>query len=123
MTTGYIDTNILIDYFGGHPPAKAALERFTDLKLPAVVYIEFMAGLKTPEQEAAVDKVISALFEVVQTDMAICREAARLRQKSRVKLPDLMIYATARVGKGVLVTRNIKDFNGDEADVYVPYGV
>lgn len=121
MTTGYVDTNILIDYFAGHEPAKAALERFTNLKLPAVSYIEFMAGVPTAQQKAVADKVIAAIFEIVQTDMDICREAALLRRRMRLKLPDIMIYATARVGKGVLVTRNTKDFGPTQKDIYIPY--
>lgn len=121
MSTAYIDTNILIDFFAGHAPAKTALERFTHLKLPAVSYIEFMAGLHTSAQKAMADKVIEAVFEVVHTDIDICREAAVLRRKLRIKLPDAMIYATARAGGGILVTRNTKDFDGGQPDVYVPY--
>ena len=121
MTTAYIDTNILIDYFAGHLPAKTAFEKFTYLKLPAVTYTEFMAGLHSEDQRLAADKVIHALFEVVHTDMEICREAAALRRQKRIKLPDLLIYATARIGGGILVTRNIKDFDESADDIYVPY--
>ncbi len=121
MTIAYVDTNILIDFFAGHTPAKAALERFTSLKLPAVSYIEFMAGLHTRSQKVMADKVIESLFDVVHTDMDICREAAILRGRLKIKLPDTLIYATARVGGGVLVTRNTKDFDAKQPDIYVPY--
>ncbi len=122
MSIGYIDTNILIDYFAGHEPAKATFEKFTALKLPAVSYIEFMAGIRTKQQRLVADKVINAIFEIVHTNTDICKEAARLRQELKLKLPDIMIYATARTGGGVLVTRNTKDFNADWADIDVPYG-
>lgn len=32
MTAGYVDTNILIDYFAGREEARAALEKFSSLK-------------------------------------------------------------------------------------------
>lgn len=121
MTAGYVDTNILIDYFAGRVEAKTALEKFSSLKLPAVSYIEFMAGVRAAQQRVVADRVIGALFEIVHTDMDICREAALLRQKMRVKLPDIMVYATARAGGGVLITRNTKDFDEAAPDIHVPY--
>jgi len=123
MTIAYLDTNILIDYFAGHVPAKTVMEQFDSLKLPAVTYIEFMAGLKNKQQIETADKVIHDLFEVVQTTQEICNKAANLRREKRLKLPDLMIYATSLVGGGVLVTRNTKDFQADNKTIMVPYGL
>lgn len=121
MTTGYVDTNILIDYFAGHPSAKTTLEKFTHLKLPAVNYAEFMAGVHSERQRIVADKVINAIFEVVHTDMNICREAAALRREMRLKMPDALAYATARTGKGTFITRDKKDFTIGIDDIYVPY--
>ncbi len=123
MTIAYLDTNILIDYFAGHVPAKTVMEQFDSLKLPAVTYIEFIAGLKNKQQIETADKVIHDLFEVVQTTQEICNKAANLRREKRLKLPDLMIYATSLVGGGILVTRNTKDFQADNKTIMVPYGL
>lgn len=119
MTAGYLDTNILVGFFKGEYAIKEALERFDSLKIPAIAYAEFMVGLTLGAQIEAADKVIDALFEVVQTDRDICREAAYLRRTARLKLPDAMIYATARAGGGTLITRD-KDFDKSWPDVYVP---
>jgi predicted nucleic acid-binding protein len=120
MKAGFLDTNILIGFFKGDEAVKAALERFETLKIPAIAYAEFMVGLPAQGQRSMADKAIDALFEIVQTDRATCYEAASLRRETRLKLPDALIYAAARVGGGVLITRNTKDFNPDWADVYVP---
>ena len=120
MTVGYLDTNILIAFFGGEIAVKNALERFAGLKLPAAAYVEFMTGLKTAQEEAVFDEVIHSLFDIVQTDMKICREATALRRKMRLKLPDALIYATARAGGGVLITRNTKDFDPQAKDIEIP---
>jgi predicted nucleic acid-binding protein len=119
MTAGYLDTNILIGFFKGDPTVKAALERFQPLKIPAVAYTEFLVGLKFAAQIEAADKVIHALFEIVHTEPKICHEAADLRRKMRLKLPDALIYATARVGGGTLITHD-KNFDAQARDIYVP---
>jgi predicted nucleic acid-binding protein len=120
MTAAYLDTNILIGFFKGDQTVKAALVRFQPLKIPSAAYTEFLVGLKFAAQIEAADRVISALFEIVQTDIDICHEAADLRRKMRLKLPDALIYATARIGGGVLITRDTKDFDPHAADIYVP---
>jgi len=119
MTTGYLDTNIIVGFFKGEDAIKAALERFDSLKIPAMAYAEFMVGLKQEAQRQAADHIIDALFEIVHSDREICHEAAALRRAVRLKLPDAMIYATARAGGGVLITRD-KDFDEKGGDVYVP---
>ena len=122
MTAGYLDTNILIAYFGGDVMARKALERFSPLRLPAIAYAEFLSGLKDERERSTLDEILHKLFEIVQTDTAICREAAHLRRESRLKLMDALIYATARAGGGSLITRD-KDFDKSWPDVYIPdYG-
>jgi len=118
MATAFIDTNILIGYFGGEPSIKSLLEGYTELKLPAVAYAEFMTGIKTERDEAVFSDIIKQLFDIVHTNDDICLETARIRRNWRLKLPDAMIYATARVGGGVLVTRD-RDFDFGGNDVYV----
>ena len=119
MTTGYLDTNILVGFFKGDRSVKAALERFDSLKIPAMAYAEFLVGLPYPHQRDASDKVIAALFEIVHSSAAICHAAADLRRVHRLKIADAMIYATAKAGGGTLITRD-KDFDGKGGDVYVP---
>jgi predicted nucleic acid-binding protein len=119
MTVGYLDTNILVGFFKGDPGVKAALERFDSLKIPAMAYAEFLVGLPYPHQREASDKVIEAVFEIVHSSKEICHEAAELRRLSRLKIADAMIYATAKAGGGVLITRD-KDFDQNSADVHFP---
>lgn len=118
MATGYLDTNIIVGFFKGEDAIKSTLERFDSLKIPAMAYAEFMVGLKRDSQRQMADDVIDALFEIVHSDREICHEAADLRRRTRLKLPDAMIYATARTGGGVLITRD-KDFDTGAKDIYI----
>ena len=61
--------------------------------------------------------------EVADVDRRTAEEAVRLRRSGRIRLPDAIVWATARVRQAVLVTRNTKDFPADDPGVRVPYSV
>ena len=48
-------------------------------------------------------------------------KAKGIRKKTRLKLPDAIILATARVHGLLLVTRNHRDFPKREPDIRIPY--
>jgi predicted nucleic acid-binding protein len=54
---------------------------------------------------------------------AIAEEAARIRRSSRIKLPDAIIWASAKVTGARLVTRNTQGFPSDDPFVHLPYQV
>jgi predicted nucleic acid-binding protein len=60
-------------------------------------------------------------FEVVEMDEWVCREAITLRQQHRMKLPDAVIWASAKIFGSELVTRNTKDFREGTLGIRVPY--
>ena len=54
----------------------------------------------------------------------IVSKTIQIRQKQKIKLPDVVIAATAVVFKLVLVSRNAKDFkNIQDLEVIDPYGL
>jgi len=53
----------------------------------------------------------------------VAAEAVKLRRMFRLRLPDAIIWATARTQACLLVTRNTKDFPASEPGVRVPYTV
>ena len=69
------------------------------------------------------DEVRQALanFDVVELDARIATAAADIRFRSRMKLMDAYILATAQVNGGILITRNIKDFPANVPGIRVPY--
>lgn len=52
---------------------------------------------------------------------AVARAAVLLRRAHRLRLPDALIWATARVNHCLLVTRNSRDFPVSEPEVRIPY--
>lgn len=51
----------------------------------------------------------------------VAREAIEVRRLHRMRLPDAIVLASARVESALLVTRNTKDFPGSLPGVHVPY--
>lgn len=62
-------------------------------------------------------------FRVVDLTRRIAREAVEIRRACRIRLPDAIVWASARAESALLVTRNTKDFPKDDPGLRVPYAV
>lgn len=114
------DTNILIDYLNGIEDARDMMAT-VDLKLVSVItYIEVLVGAKDVDEEKAIRGFLGA-FEIVDLSADIGRETIAVRRRHRLKIPDAIVYATARTEGCVLVTRNTKDMKPSWPDILVPY--
>lgn len=115
-----IDSCILIDFLSGREQARAYLLGVAGAAISLVTWMEVMTGASSPEEEAAIRGFLAA-FVVLPVDTAVAEEAVGLRRGRRLKLPDAIIYATARVHGRTLATRNTRDFRDGEVGVDVPY--
>lgn len=118
---GAFDTNILVDYLNGVAGAKTELAKFDERVISVVTWMEVMVGA-APGEEAPIRAFLSG-FDVVPIDADVAEDALKLRRARRLRLPDAVIWATARTRGALLVTRNTKDFPADEVGVRVPYRV
>lgn len=116
-----VDSNILIDYLLGHTPAIAELKRLGQASISVVSWIEVMSG--GPPEDEDVTRQFLGRFELLPLTAEIAAEAAGLHRIRRLRLPDAIIWASARVAGGALVTRNTKDFPAGDPQVYVPYQI
>lgn len=114
------DTNILIDYLNGNEASKKELAGYRHRLISIVTWMEMLAGSRNAE-EADVIEMFLRDFRVVELTRGVAREAVEIRRTHRMKLPDAVIWATARAESALLVTRNTKDFPKDHAGVRVPY--
>ena len=115
-----VDSCILIDFLGGREPARQYLSSVGGAAISVVTWMEVMAGAASEDEEAAIRGFLAA-FEVLRVDGLVAEEAVVLRRSRRLKLPDAIIYATARVHGRSLATRNTRDFPEREVDVTIPY--
>jgi predicted nucleic acid-binding protein len=119
MVKTLFDTNVLIDYLNGVKNAKAELARFEDKAISVVSWIEVMVGTTPATQKGT--RAFLAGFALLPIDQRVAERAIALRQDKRIKLPDAIIWATARTSDRLLVTRNTKDFAAAEPGVRIPY--
>lgn len=82
----------------------------------------WLAGADTPEEEKICQEFLSG-FAIHQLSLDIAAEAVRLRRASRIRLPDAIIWAIARVQGCLLVTRNTKEFPSKEPGIRIPYAI
>jgi predicted nucleic acid-binding protein len=116
------DTNVLVDHLNGVLLAKEELSRFDDRLISIVSWMEVMVGAETPSEERVIRGFLQE-FRVVSIEPPVAERAVAIRQASRMKLPDAIIYATAQHEGCMLVTRNTRDFHEKLPDVRIPYRI
>lgn len=119
MSAPFFDTNILIDWLNDNSQAIAELSRYRNHRISRIVWTELLAGVPVEERDTIRQTI--AYLEVVEVDQRIATAAADIRHRSRMKLMDAYILATAQVNGAILITRNTKDFPAEMPGVRVPY--
>lgn len=119
MVRVLFDTNILIDYLNGAKPAKRELALYADKAISLITWMEVLVGA-TPETERVLHQFLNN-FQRLPVDQDVANRAVQIRKQHRMKLPDAIIWATAQLDNRIFVTRNTKDFSGNEPGVRNPY--
>ncbi|MGJ8634410.1 MAG: type II toxin-antitoxin system VapC family toxin [Luteolibacter sp.] len=116
------DTNILVDYLNGVEAAKHELNLY-DIKLISIItYIELMVGAKNPEEKYIIEGFLAS-FQTRDVNAAVAQQSISLRKSLRLKVPDAIVYGTAKVEGCLLVTRDTKDLKPTWPDIRCPYGL
>jgi predicted nucleic acid-binding protein len=110
-----IDTNVWIDAIAGNLSKKDFLKISVEAEwagYSAITRLELFGfpGL-TEEEEEKIRELLRAFQEVAVTSGIIDR-AIEIRRKTKVKVPDAIIGASAVVLGCNLITRNVADFKG-----------
>lgn len=115
------DTNILIDFLKGIEQAKTELSLYDDKAISIITWMEVQVGIQ-PHEQAGIDNFLKQ-FAVLPIDSEVARQAVLQRKGRSIKLPDAVIWASAKVHNRLLVTRNTKDFPPSEPGVRMPYSL
>jgi predicted nucleic acid-binding protein len=121
MVKALFDTNVLIDYLSGIKAAKTELAKYSDKAISMITWMEIQVGTE-PSDQSKVDKFLLK-FELLPITMLVSTEAVAIRKQARIKLPDAIIWATARLEDRMLITRNKKDFPQFDPGIRVPYDI
>lgn len=85
-----------------------------------MTWMEVMIGATGAASERELRALLSG-FVLFPVDASVAEEAVRLRRALRLKLPDAIVFATARVHGREFATRNTRDFGPEQEGVSVPY--
>ena len=116
------DTNILIDYLNGVDAAKVEVERPADRLVSIITWMEVLAGARDEAEEDVIELFLRD-FRVVDLTRRVARGAVEIRRARRIRLPDAIVWASARAESALLVTRNTKDFPKDDPGLRIPYDI
>ena len=119
MSDPFFDTNILIDWLKRQPRARAEISRYRNHRISRIVWTEILAG-ETLENRNVIQQAISP-FGIIDIDQRIATAAADIRYRTRMKLLDAYILATAKVNGAILITRNTTDFPANMPGIRIPY--
>jgi hypothetical protein len=115
------DTNILIDYLLGNSLANKEIVQYKNPQISIITKMEILVG--TTEETEEVIKEFLGNFTVINLNEEIAEIAIMIRKDNKIKLPDAIIWATAKYTNSLLITRNTKDFPLHASDIKVPYNI
>jgi predicted nucleic acid-binding protein len=95
LSDAFFDTNIVVDWLFDREPAIKELSRYRKHRVSRIVWTEVLAG--EPLHQRAQLQQLMAPFEVVEVDARVAAAAADIRHRTRMKLLDAVILATAQV--------------------------
>jgi len=113
------DTSIVTDWLKDRPEATAELQRYPRHRISRITWMEVLAG-EPLETRGEVQDLLS-FFDLLEVDGRIGAAAADIRHRTRMKLLDAIIFATAQVNGTILITRNTRDFPAMAPGIRVPY--
>jgi predicted nucleic acid-binding protein len=116
------DTNIVIDLLSGIEKAKHEVILYEELFLSRISWMEVLVGAPNSQMEKLWIRWMRN-FKIVELDASVTAEAIRVRKAHRLKLPDAIIWASARKNDSLLITRNTKEFPKTDPGIRFPYSL
>jgi predicted nucleic acid-binding protein len=118
-TRALLDSNAIIYASKGIVDAEKLLSDKDSYFASIITYIEVYAyEFSEPGEKDAVDEIFNNL-EIVGIDEPVAEQAVKYRKSSvkKIKLPDAVILATAKVIGAGLLTNNLSDFENIDPSV------
>jgi predicted nucleic acid-binding protein len=114
------DSNIVIDYLNGLPEARREYTGYDTVYVSPITWVECQVKVPAGLEAATMDAIERDFVKLELSDECL-KLSLHLRHTLRLKLPDAMILAGARVNGWTLVSRNTKDFPASMPGIRVPY--
>jgi predicted nucleic acid-binding protein len=97
------DTNVLINFLGGQKKMFDALNG-KDIAISFITEMELLAWPSITSKDILIIKAMLTQYRIVPMEDAIKQEAILIRRRTKMKLPDAIIAATAIILRKPLIT-------------------
>lgn len=114
-----LDSNIVILLSKGMADIDSILKSYHSISVSIITYMEVKGYSKLSSAE---EKLIDAFFDNIQVS-DVTKELAeivvtnRKDSKKKIKIPDAIVLATAKLLQADLITNNVSDFKGIDKKV------
>ena len=98
------DTNIVIDALNGVAEADAEYSRYERVLISRITWMEVLIGAEGDDTQLR--DFLETHFQIIPLDLVVSENAVQIRRAHRVRLPDAIIWATAKAHEAILVTRS-----------------
>jgi predicted nucleic acid-binding protein len=116
-----VDSNIIIYHLNQEPIATNFLrEYYQEIAISQITFIEVLSFEFSQEVEKDVRELLST-FTILDVTNTIANQAVQNRKIKKIKVPDNIIVSTAMYHNLILVTRNVKDFNALDIEIFNPF--
>ena len=110
-----LDSNIIISATNNLIDISSILNQYSQYYISIVTYMEVLGFNFTKEHEEGKVKALLESFIILDVNHKIATEVISIRKKRKIKLPDAIIFASAKLWDCDLLTNNVNDFkNIDE---------
>jgi predicted nucleic acid-binding protein len=110
-----LDSNIIIYLSKGSLDVDEILIDYDEFFISIITYMEVLGFQFDNQKEQELIEQCLEQFVIIHVDSEIAQEVISIRQKKKIKLPDAIIFATAKKNDCDLMTYNVDDFkNIDE---------
>lgn len=118
-----LDTNILIYLSKKELSLDQIAIQDDKLSISVITLMEAKGFAFQNEHEEKIIDDLCNVLDVINLNDDIVAEVIVLRKKCRIKLPDAIIFATAKQNGMSLITRNIDDFVDcpDDVSIFNPF--
>jgi predicted nucleic acid-binding protein len=123
MGSGYLlDSNVVIGYLDRKLPSDgmAFLDKIVEVRVNVSVITQIeVLRFNAPSHAVKVLSDFIDYANVCSLDEAVVNTTIAICKRSKIKLPDAIIAATAIVGGMTLLTRNVADFRNIDGLLYL----
>ena len=114
-----LDSNVLIYLSKGQKGIFEIIEQYSNIYISVITKMEVLGfQFKSDEERLFIEKIITK-FEIIHTNNDIAEYVIQYRQKKKIKIPDAIILATAKVKKAHILTANTSDFKGIDQTIKI----